>query len=101
GQWTLASPPGDSLTFPFGLADSVKPYSKGRFIWFNNLPSDVVVTQVYPNKQVGRDQQQTPILDFQYFPGTRGVFNYSPNKDSTLTPSSNWGGVMKPISVGA
>jgi cell surface protein SprA len=100
-QWTLASPPADSISFPFATSDSTKTLSKGKFIWYNRLPTDVSVSQIFPNKQVGRDQEQITVLDFLYSPLARGQFNYSPNLASDLTPFKNWGGVMKPISIAA
>ena len=89
-QWSLASPP-----------DTLNTFSKGKFIWFNRLPTDVTVREIFPNKQVGRDQQQINVLDFHYFPAVRGQFNYSPDLASSLTPQQNWAGVMKPISIAA
>jgi cell surface protein SprA len=100
-QWTLASPPADSVTFPSLVPDTAKAFFKGKFVWYNRLPTDVLVNEIYPNKQVGRDQQQVTVLDFLYTPAERGPFNYSPDINTTLTPQSNWGGVMKPISISA
>ncbi len=30
-------------------------YSKGKMFWFNRLPTDVSMTSVYPNKEVGNN----------------------------------------------
>jgi len=99
-QWSQASPPADSVSFPPGTRDSVKMYSKGKMIWFNRLPTDVPLTQVYPNKRPGSSaNDQITVLDLQYSPRTRGMNNYSPNIDSTLTVQRNWAGVMKSLSI--
>src|SRR5512140_2364067 len=104
--WSMASPPEDNVSFPPGTPDTTKMFSKGKMIWFNRLPTDVQVTDVYPNKEVGNNpaNNQLTVLDFWYFPKKRGTFNYSTNLDQTLrteAPVRNWGGVMKPLSVSA
>lgn len=100
-QWTQASPPKDSVSNEIlGTADTSKMMSKGKMIWYNVLPSDVPLTQIYPEKRPGNVANDiVTVLDFKYSPRTRGQFNHSPDLTSTLTPSKNWGGVMKPISV--
>lgn len=101
--WTDASPPADPVfNAPLGGDDVVKMNSKGRMIWFNRLPTDVRLTDIYPRKQVGNPANDlATVLDFQYTPLIRGAFNYTTDKATNLTPSKNWGGVMKPLSVSA
>jgi cell surface protein SprA len=99
--WTQSSPPADDHWLP-GLPDSSKMFAKGKLIWFNVLPTDVRLTDIYPNKQVGNQANNlATVLDFRYFPATRGQFNYSTNLASTMTTGQNWGGVMKPLSLSA
>ena len=99
--WTLASPPADNVLFN-NVPDTVKAYSRGRMVWFNRLPTDVALTDIYPRKQPGSAaNDQATVLDFRYFPNKRGQYNYSMDLANTLTPSKNWGGVMKPLSVSA
>ena len=102
-QWTQTSPPADSASFPPGTPDTTKMFSKGNMIWFNRLPTDVALRDIYPNKQVGNNvaNDQATVLDFRYFPNVRGQFNYSRGLANTLTPLRNWAGVMKPLSVSA
>lgn len=93
--WKLASPPAHSM---FGtMHDSVKTYSKAKLQWYNKLPSDVYITDIWPNKSVRRGQEQVTVLNLDYFPKERGTYNYSLNLDSTLLndPAKNWAGVMK------
>jgi cell surface protein SprA len=99
-SWFLSSPLADAYWFP-GVADTVKMFSKAKMTWFNILPSDVLITDVYPKKQVGSANQQLTVLDLRYYPTTRGQFNYGTNLSSTLTPQRNWGGIMKPLSASA
>lgn len=103
GQWFQASPPSDSIAVnTFGDKDTIKMFSKGKLIWYNKLPTDVRLTDIYPNKKPGNEtNNRATVLDLYYSPLTRGMFNLSPRLDSTLTPSKNWGGIMKPISVSA
>ncbi|MCC6396710.1 MAG: cell surface protein SprA [Bacteroidetes bacterium] len=99
--WTLASPPADLQYFP-GVHDTVKAYSRGRMHWFNRLPTDVKLTDIYPRKQPGNAANDlATVLDFRYFPAQRGPYNYSMDIENTLTPNRNWGGLMKPLSVSA
>jgi hypothetical protein len=101
-QYTQASPPSDTASFPLGTPDTTKMLSKAKMIWFNRLPTDVRLTDVFPRKLPGSAaNDQITVLDFQYFPAARGQFNYSLNLDTTLNPQRNWGGVMKTISISA
>jgi hypothetical protein len=98
--WTPAGVPSE-YWFP-GTPDTSKMFSKGRLIWFNRLPTDVALTDIYPQKKVGNQQNnQATVLDLHYFPTSRGQFNYGLNVENTLTRTRNWGGVMKPLSVSA
>jgi len=100
--WSQAPPPADSYWLGGPLPDTVKMYSKGRLIWFNRLPTDVKLTDIYPRKEVGNEtNNQATVLDFRYFPAERGMYNYSTTLGTTLTSSHNWGGVMKPLSISA
>ncbi|HTY59017.1 MAG TPA: cell surface protein SprA, partial [Bacteroidota bacterium] len=101
--WTDASPPADpAFNAILGADDSTKMNSKGRMIWYNRLPTDVRLTDIYPRKQVGNPANDiATVLDFLYTPLQRGPFNYTQDKPSTLTSTLNWGGVMKPLSVSA
>ncbi|MBP1656461.1 MAG: hypothetical protein H6Q31_1062 [Bacteroidetes bacterium] len=99
--WTLGSPPAENIFFP-GTPDSVKMYSRGRMHWFNRLPTDVRLTDIFPRKLPGNAANDiATVLDFRYFPAQRGPYNYSVNLDNTLTPTRNWGSLMKPLSVSA
>jgi cell surface protein SprA len=98
--WTQAGVPSD-YWFP-ATPDTTRMFSKGRMVWFNRLPTDVAITDIYPQKKVGNQQNnQATVLDFRYFPRQRGQFNYSRDLQNTLAPTRNWGGVMKPISISA
>ena len=99
-SWTQASPVGDSAHF-FNVPDTTKMYSKGRMIWFNRLPTDVTIEEVYYNKYAPKGQNQVTVLDLQYFPLVRGQFNYSVDLENTLRPDRNWAGVMRPLSISA
>lgn len=99
--WTLASPLADNVFFP-NVRDTTKVFSRGKMVWFNRLPTDVRLTDIYPRKLPGNQaNNQATVLDFRYFPTTRGQYNASLDLENTLTTSRNWGGVMKPLSVSA
>ncbi len=99
--WTLASPPADNFFFP-GVPDTTKMFSRGQMHWFNRLPTDVALTDIYPRKLPGNAANDlATVLDFRYFPKQRARYNYSLDLENTLTATKNWGGVMKPLSVSA
>lgn len=102
-QWTLSSPPADDESrAQYGPADTTITFSKGKMIWFNRLPTDVALTEVFPRKRPGKAaNDQITVLDFQYYPVTRGMYNYTPDLTGTLTPQKNWGGLMKTLSISA
>lgn len=99
-SWTQSSPPGDSVHF-FNVPDTTKMYSKGRMIWFNRLPTDVTIEEVYYNKYAPKGQNQVTVLDLEYFPLVRGQFNYGVDLENTLRRDRNWAGVMRPLSISA
>jgi hypothetical protein len=102
-QWFDASPPADPAAISsLGSVDTLKMFAKGKTIWYNILPTDVALTDVYPKKEPGNAaNNQLTVLNLRYFPDKRGMYNYSPNLDSTLTPTANWGGIMRPVSISA
>lgn len=77
------------------ILDSLMAY-KAKSFWFNILPSDVVVTDIWPKRQAGRQDQQVTVLDFVFRPNTRGTYNNNPRIDENH--SQNWGGMMKFLS---
>ncbi|MDX1701529.1 MAG: cell surface protein SprA, partial [Melioribacteraceae bacterium] len=69
---------------------------KAKSYWFNILPSDVRVEDIWGDrKKVGRNDDQITVLDFVYDPGERGTYNYYPSLDDR---AQNWGGMMRPLS---
>jgi hypothetical protein len=99
--WTMGSPLADNTHFP-GFADSVKMFARARMVWFNRLPTDVRLTDIYPRKLPGNAaNDQATVLDFRYYPAQRGMYNYSTDLGTTLRPNRNWAAVMKPLSVSA
>lgn len=102
-QWTLGSPPADSVAnASFGTVDSIKTYSKGKMVWFNDFRDITPLTDIWPRKEPGSAaNNRTTVLDMKYYPAIRGQYNYSPDLPGTLTPTKNWAAVMKPISIAA
>ncbi len=82
------------------VPDTTKVYSKAKTIWYNIIPSDVVVKDVWPNKTVAQGSEQQTVLNIEYHPTERGVYNYSVDLGSTLraNPKNNWGGIMRVLS---
>ena len=94
--WHLSSIPGVTLA-----ADSIKTYSKAKLSWYNKLPSDVSVHEIWPFRSVRVGQDQVTVLNLDYNPDRRGMYNFSPNlpADLHINQKKNWAGVMKYIST--
>lgn len=93
--WRLASPP--VYTYLGNVPDTTKTFSKAKLLWYNRLPSDVVVTDIWPQKTVRPGQEQITVLNLDYYSRERGQYNYSIDMENTLLaqPDKNWAGIMK------
>ncbi|HYQ87251.1 MAG TPA: cell surface protein SprA [Bacteroidota bacterium] len=114
--WHLASAPAYSL-LGAGLTNEKKTYAKGRLVWYNRLPSDVVSQEIWPHREVRTGENLVTVLNLDYDPRHRGMYNFSPKLDSTLhrpgggydfpdtdgrkLRQRNWGGIMRYISNAA
>lgn len=78
-----------------GVTDSALMSYKSKSIWYNILPTNVNVNEIWPNKRVATENQNITVLDYVYYPDRRGSYNYNPNFD---TLRHNWGGMMKLLS---
>ncbi len=78
-------------------------FSKAKTLWYNIIPSDVVVSEVWPNRTVAQGQEQVTVLNVDYDPTKKGEYNYSLGLGSTLraNPQKNWGGMMRLLSATA
>jgi cell surface protein SprA len=117
--WTLGSvplyTPLRSYSSDSVLTNVEKTYSKARLLWYNNSATyrPVNSTTVWPNRQVLAQDQFISTLILDYDPNHRGMYNYSPNLDSSLHRASfgvgtgtgmfdtadarrrNWNGIMR------
>ena len=95
GGWRDISVP-DEIIGLENLTPLEKMNNKGESYWFNILPSDVTVQDIWGDrKQTARDAQQVTVLNFVFDPQERGTFNYNP---SLSIRENNWGGIMRPLS---
>ena len=84
---------------------------KGDPMQKNNLMRQVLVSEVFPNKQLSTGQlNNIPVLDLAYYPQDRGPYNYDAPSGSALSagveingdlkdPSSRWAGVMRTLTT--
>ena len=79
------------------VTDSATMTYKGKSFWYNVLPSDVMVKDIWPEKKVARGDEQVTALDYVFIPDVPGTYNYSSTMGS-VTKSQAWGGMMKPLS---
>ncbi len=106
GLWHDLSPPaflyGTDVTPLSAVSDEIKMRSKAKAFWFNILPSDVGIPDIWPNKSSVAGQDRVTVLNINYDPRSRGEFNYSPSLTQTLLaqPSKNWSGMQRLLSSG-
>ena len=84
---------------------------KGSAFQDNHLMRQVLVDEVFPNKQLGTGQlTNIPVFDISYYPKERGPYNFdveSNNYSSGIDPSSGelndpetrWGGIMRTLTT--
>jgi cell surface protein SprA len=103
-SWTPASPP---LYSALGNApDSVKTWSKARMLWYNR-PNSATIREIWPNRSFRTGQDIVQVLDIDYFPSRRGIYNFAPDLNQylhRLQPDSikrNWNGIMRYIGTTA
>ncbi len=77
------------------LPDSALMSYKGKSFWYNILPTDVNVKEIWPKKLVATEDQNITVLDYVFYPDRKGAYNYDPKLD---TVKYNWGGMMKMLS---
>ena len=137
-SWVISSvPQGQTDLFPEGEAFNDLSYGKNRanIAWHvidplflnnnNQTPSyikdspfqkdnrtrQVLVTEVFPNQQLGTGQlTNIPVFDINYYPSERGPYNYdasptaisagaNPNTGGLNVPASRWAGIMRPLTT--
>lgn len=77
------------------LPDSSKMNYKGKSFWFNVLPSDVNVKDIWPDRRVARGDEQVTVLDYVFMPTRAGTYNRNLQQNNI---NQNWGGMMKILS---
>jgi cell surface protein SprA len=84
------------------MADTEKMNYKARACWFNVLPSDVSIPDIWGTKKsYVPGEGQVTSLDFYFRPAERGEFNYSKHLDSTIgldnsnTHTKSWAGIQR------
>jgi len=105
GFWHFSSPPainvdnfGNTIWNDSTLhADSTFVNYKGRFFWYNIIPSDVLTNQIWPLRSVSQADETTTVLNFSFDPYNRGIYNTSPELLPNADPDSVWGGVTRAI----
>ncbi len=107
GTWRYSSVPryipGLDPDLKRPIPDTTKMFFKGKTRWYNIIPSDVIVSEIWPNKKVAQGSEQQTVLNVEYDPTKRGEFNYSLDLASTLDANrkNNWGGIMRLLSTTA
>ncbi|MFC2133143.1 cell surface protein SprA [Bacteroidota bacterium] len=70
--------------------------SKARSYWFNILPSDVTIYDIWGDRrEAARENTQVTVLNWDYDPNLPGFYNWNPD---LFVPEDNWGGMMTKLS---
>ncbi|MDP4197250.1 MAG: cell surface protein SprA, partial [Bacteroidota bacterium] len=99
-QWhDLSIPTKMDFSYTGNYADEIMKY-KAKAWWYNITPSDVDVLNIWPTKQVSKNDRQVTVLDFVFDPALAGMYNYDhTNGNIAVGPNNkNWGGMMKVLS---
>ena len=84
---------------------------KGSDLQKNHLMRQVLVDEVFPNKQLGTGQlTNIPVFDISYYPKERGPYNFdvepsnyssglNPLNGELNNPETRWGGVMRTLTT--
>ncbi len=118
-NWTLASVPDSTAldsVYP-GIADSTKTDWKGWTYWFNNVPAQTNVKNIWPGKDVPADQQTQTDMHIAFIDTVRGQYNRAYEHESDVAeygaprsvldstirknPQMAWGGLMNVLSGNA
>ncbi len=100
---------GDIHSIPTGeaingiMADTEKMHYKARACWFNVLPTDVIISDIWAKKTDIAGQDQVTSLDFYFRPAVRGEFNYSMDLEHTIglgksdgsSHTKSWAGMQR------
>lgn len=137
-SWVLASvPQGQASLFPEGAEYDNLIYGKNRarIAWHvidplflnnnsqtpdhikdspiqkDNRTRQVLISEVFPNQQLGTGQlTNIPVFDLNYYPTERGPYNFdatptpisagaNPSTGGLNNPKTRWGGIMRPLTT--
>ena len=87
GVWTLSSPPQE------------KDLSQRCKMWWYNPYDQVLIQDIWPNKEVERNAERTNVLEMKFFP-RQPQRPSNPDFDSVRVDES-WSGIMRPLYPGA
>jgi hypothetical protein len=87
GVWTLGSPP------------SGKDLSQRCKTWWYNPYDQVLIKDIWPNKEVERNEEKTNVLELNFFP--KEAHQPSNQKFDPSSTEKSWNGIMRPLYPGA
>lgn len=90
-QWTLSSLPVDSS---IGINKDIRQSKRGRMKWYN-IPNDVEVKKIYPQRDVQPGQDRITPFYISFDPNSRGTYNYNGKFDTIPNKTTNWNGIMR------
>jgi cell surface protein SprA len=102
--WSPSSPP---VRFEGNQEIARSSDAKAKLSWYNpDRSQQPAVTEIWPNRSFRRGEELVGVLDLQFNPNRRGMYNYSRNADSTLHATgtlyddpverrNNWNGITR------
>ncbi len=99
--WTMSSAPVVMRSNLGSRHDSLKNWARARMEFYNVLPSDVSIDEIWPRREYRTGENRVTVLNLNFNPARRGMYNFSPDLDSSLhrgDPDSmrqNWNGITR------
>ena len=100
--WRVGSVP-DVLPSNNAATDTLMHANRAKLDWYN-LPITAIsdrtvrVDDIWPEKSVAREDQRVTVLDLDYYPGQRGIYNTAPDMG---LQRRNWASIQRLLPVNA
>ena len=85
--WKFGSPPRiDTSIIRHGIAPEDETRYKGRGFWYNVYPPNTIAKNVFPNRSTRSAGETIQVLDVNFEPNVRGIYNYPSKKNPPPAP---------------
>ncbi len=74
---------------------------KSKLLRFNRIPTDVHVNDIWPERDVAKENSQVTVMDIVFDPSKKGSYNYNEDWSETDSLNKNWGAMSYLLSSSA